>query len=38
MTVGLALTQTASQADVYFGGGPATLKRREAIKRKTIEQ
>ena len=25
-------------ADVYFGRGPAILKRRETIKRKTIEQ
>jgi transposase InsO family protein len=25
-------------ADVYFGRGPAILKRRESIKRKTIEQ
>jgi putative transposase len=25
-------------ADVYFGRAPAILKRREAIKRKTIEQ
>ena len=25
-------------ADVYFGRGPAILKRREIIKRKTIEQ
>jgi transposase InsO family protein len=25
-------------ADVYFGRGPALLKRRENIKRKTIEQ
>jgi transposase InsO family protein len=25
-------------ADVYFGKGPAILKRRESIKRKTIEQ
>ena len=24
--------------DVYFGRGPAILKRRESIKRKTIEQ
>jgi putative transposase len=25
-------------ADVYFGKGPVILKRRESIKRKTIEQ
>ena len=30
--------QNLTPADVYFGRGPAILKRRQTIKRKTIEQ
>jgi hypothetical protein len=34
----IELAEQPTPADVYLGRAPAILKRREAIKRKTIEQ
>ena len=34
----IELAEQSTPVDVYLGRAPAILKRREAIKRKTIEQ